>query len=238
MTQEHVEGKGSGSAGTSKAELEKAWDDWCARSGNRSKQGCYSKARKIVAEAYLTDEERREGIALAEALQPAEQEQEQEQAPEGKPAGTTIKKQLLANRRGALAQWMEAQKEPPPDKPCWVLLSLGASKPAEGGSGQKLILREYFRAPGGTWRKTSTPPVMGITLDQGMRVADWVGKLPKMGRKRLALNPQNLLRCLPFFVDGTPDRKIARQTEIGRGTVAKLRRYWEEHGREGCYEAE
>lgn len=117
--------------------------------------------------------------------------------------------------------------EPDQTKPCWVLRSLGVTKPVrrEGETkpmrGHKLILEEYeWRA--GAWGRTKTRPVVPSTFNKAFAMADWIGKLPKMRRARPAMNMANLRVVLPYYNDGISRRQAAQQTGLSRRTVNKM----------------
>src|SRR5438034_7753068 len=126
--------------------------------------------------------------------------------------------------------------EPDRSKPCWVLMSLGVTKPERGRPepgqikpmrGHKLILREYKWRSGG-WRRTDTPPEIPTSFNRGFAKADWIGRLPNMGRSRPAFNVKNAMKVLPLFRQGLSIREVARRTGIGREAVRKLHKHCED----------
>jgi hypothetical protein len=129
-------------------------------------------------------------------------------------------------RKGALSQ----QIEPSHDKPCWVLQSLGMTQPIKGQMGGfKLVLREYDWA-GDAWFRTGEEE-RPTSFNQACEKADYIGRLPNMGRKRRAFNEENLNLAAPLFEEGISKRSVGRRLKLGRQTVDKLYELWRQRRR-------
>jgi hypothetical protein len=124
-------------------------------------------------------------------------------------------------RKGALSR----QIEPPHDRPCWVLQSLGMTQPIKGQMGGfKLVLREYDWA-GDAWFRTGEEE-RPTSFNQACEKADYIGRLPNMGRKRRAFNEENLNLAAPLFEEELSKRAVGRRLKLGRQTVDKLYELW------------
>ena len=69
----------------------------------------------------------------------------------------------------------------------------------------------------GAWRKTGRTKTG--TLLQLFKQADFVGKLPKLGRVRYALTMENQRLIAPYWSAGASIRAAARETGCSRRTV-------------------
>jgi hypothetical protein len=138
---------------------------------------------------------------------------------------------------GALFRMMKEMEQPDPNKPAWVLTSDGTTQGRRvrgewQQSGLKLKLQQWEYLSG-TWRKTKGEKPRFITSLEQLKMADWIGRLPKMGRYCPSFSPEVLAVVIPLFEEGLSDRKVATKSKellgrkLGRGTVAALRKGWQ-----------
>lgn len=109
------------------------------------------------------------------------------------------------------------QIEPTHDRPAWVLTYRGMRYGLV-----KLILREY-RWMGESWRPTDTPVEHPRSLYAALEKADYVGRLPKQGRRRSAFTHENLDAVRQLLALGVNSlSRIAAETGISKPIVRKL----------------
>ncbi len=124
---------------------------------------------------------------------------------------------------------MQNGSEPDRSKPCWVLMWRGKTPPKKAQApGCKLALVEYAWQ-GDAWRRTDTEEVLVRSFYQAWKKADWVGRLPQMGRKRYAMTKDNYAKVAPLFVAGSSIRAASRATGISLGSTKKLHDFWRGH---------
>lgn len=107
--------------------------------------------------------------------------------------------------------------EPTHDHPCWVLTYKGVR------NGISLALTEYVWA-GETWRPSGNRE-RPRSLYKALEKADWVGHLPKQGRRRTAFNGANLARVRELREEGKSRPEIERETGLSHAVVHRLWHY-------------
>jgi hypothetical protein len=144
----------------------------------------------------------------------------------GLPKGQKPKSPPLPD--GAIAALLR-QLPPEPDrsKPCGVLSQLGGS--FKSRKRNLLVVREFVHRAGVGWVRTNRPE-RAVGLKEGLRVADWIGRLPNQARRRTAMTRANLDRIRPYVLRGLSDRQIAaalKNTDrpISYKTIGKLRKH-------------
>lgn len=95
----------------------------------------------------------------------------------------------LSPSNGAVGYMLEQLPEPTHTKPCWVFMDKGTTSIIRSKGkktqmrGHKFALVEYQWVEGAWW-KTDSPERWEASLYDAIKQADWIGKLPKLGRNK------------------------------------------------------